>query len=243
MSIEQIYASNIRDETGLFATWVPNAEIGIGDYGPINGVLFQPINRLDGIDSKLAPAGASYDFTIHAQRSLNTKAEALADAGVSSGKALLEVSFNKEAGVTFSAPDARITRVQNIEALGAKLIDLYKRSKWNKEHGVVFEVYTASQATIIVSNLSGAQMKFVVAADTPVSGVVMAKLDIQNSLVMEKGIGLKIVGKGPLTPLFRLAFLKPKVFHDPQIVFRGQGGTNLEPKKFEISEDYSLEIY
>ncbi len=43
--IDQLYASNIRAQVDLFAAWLPNADIKIGHYGPLNGLLFQPLNH------------------------------------------------------------------------------------------------------------------------------------------------------------------------------------------------------
>jgi hypothetical protein len=244
MSIDQLYAKAIRDQTGLFATWLPNAEIKIGHYGTIKGALFQPLNQLNELDATPSPATANYDFTIHADRSINTEAKALAEAGVSSGNVLLEVSFHKESAVTFSAPDGVITRVDNIQALGERLVSMLNVGDWHRENSIVVEIVTAPQATIIASLESGAQVKFEVAAKTPVSGNVMAKLDESTSLRVSKGVGVKIVGTGPVTPLFRLAFLKSRLLRDPKIVFRDSEGVAVKPTQVvKISEEHSLEIY
>ena len=57
--IDQLYASNIRAQVSpLFAAWLPNADIKIGDYGPINGALFQPYKQLVGLKAQPAPAKA-----------------------------------------------------------------------------------------------------------------------------------------------------------------------------------------
>lgn len=243
MAIDRLYTSSIRNETGLFAAWLPSSRIEIGDYGLVRGTLFERMNQLKGLNAEPGPAIAGYDFTINAHRSLNTKAEALADAGVSHGKALLEVGFSKEAGVSFSAPDARISRVQNIQALGQKLVDLLRKGNWEIEHGIVVEVVTATRATIVASLQAGAQVKFAVGADTPMTGQVLANLDAGTSLVMEKGVGVKVIGEGPLTPLFRLAYLKSHWFRDPKIAFRGAHDSPPAPEQIKISEQDVLEIY
>jgi len=241
MSIDQIYASQIRDQVGLFASWLPNARIEIGQYGRLSGALFQPQSRLENVAASTGTSKASYDFTIQADRTINADAKALADTRVSSGNVLLEVHFRKAAAVTFSAPDAVITRVNDIRAIGEKLIAM--KEKWQRKDAIVVEVITVPRATIIVSEESGAEVKFEVRSRSPISGEAMANLDESSSLRISKGIGAKVVGKGPLTPLFRLAFLKSRVFRRPVVTFRVPEGAPSKPERVDISADDYFEIY
>jgi len=241
MSIEQQYASQVREQIGLFATWLPNERIDIGQYGPVNGALFRPEKRLTGVHASPAPATATYDFTINADRAINTEAKALADAGVTSGNVLLEVHFQKEAAVTFSAPDAVVTRVDDLRALGEKLLALKSAGEWRRGDAIVVEVVTVPRATIIASQKSGAEVKFEVAAHTPVSAGVMATLNESNSLRISKGVGAKVIGEGPLTPLFRLAFLKSHLFKDPTLDYRL--GAQPAPPRVELTAEDYLEVY
>jgi hypothetical protein len=241
--IDQLYASNIRAQVGLFAAWLPNADIRIGHYGSLNGALFQPLRQLKGLYAEPAPSKATYDFNIAADRTINTKTAALADAGVTSGNVLLEVHFEKEAAVSFSAPDAVITRVTDIRGLGEKLVGMMKLGDWDRKHAIVVEVITAPKATILASETAGAAVKFEVGAHTPISPQVMADLDESSSLRFHKGVAAKVIGEGPITPLFRLAFLQRRLFRDPTISFRGPAGEEVQPERVEIDNDETLEIY
>jgi hypothetical protein len=243
MAIDQEYASQIRKEIGIFAAWLPNALIEIGQYGQLQGALFQPQRQLKGLYAKPNPAKATYDFTIHADRAINTDAKALVQAGVTSGNALLEVSFQKEAAVTFSAPDCEIKRVDDLRALGEKLIAMKEAGSFQKDDCIVVEVVTAPKATIIASLKSGAEVKFEVGAKTPISAQVMANLDEASSLKISKGVGAKVIGEGPLTPLFRLAFLKSHLLSSPTIAFRGPKGELVEGEKVQVTDSEYLEIY
>ncbi len=241
MPIDELYAAEVREQTGLFATWVPNAPLEIGHYGQVRGSLFLAMNQLEGLVTTTGPGTASYDFTIHATRKINTNAEALADAGVQTGKALLEVSFQREAGVTFSAVDTRVTRVQNIKALGEQLIGM--GNNWDTDHAIVVEVITATRATIITSIQSGAEVKFAVEVGTPISANIMANLNAGTSLLMEKGVAAKVIGEGSLNPLFRLAFLKSRSFRGPKLSFRGPSGSEATGQQVPISDEHYLEVY
>ncbi len=195
--IGQLYVSQMHDRVGFFAAWPLNQEIKIGHYGPIKGKLFQPFSQLMGLVAPEAPGKATHDYTISADRLLNAQAKALADAGVPQGRALLEVHFHREAAVTFSAPESTITRVSNIKALGGRLVEMLNAGDWNRQHAIVVEVITAPLATIIASENAGAEVKFEVAADSPVSPQVMANLDEETQLKTYRGVGAKSIGKGP----------------------------------------------
>jgi hypothetical protein len=241
VSIGKTYAAQIRDETGKFGAWFPNAEVAVGDYGTVEGPVFEKLARLDDVQGTAAPAKATYDFNINADRAINADAKAVADAGATSGSALLEVKFHKEVAVSFSAPDGVITRVGDLLALGRRLIDLGEEWK-QREHYVVIEVVTVPRATILISQNAGAEMKFEVGAKTPINPQVMANLDVASSLRVSKGVSTKIIGEGPLTPLFRLAHLKSRLFAYPEIkVYRGPG--EVAPEQLEITQNHYLEIY
>ena len=47
MPSDQQYGSRIRGETSLFANWLPNSPREIGDFGHVNGALFEFFGRLD----------------------------------------------------------------------------------------------------------------------------------------------------------------------------------------------------
>jgi hypothetical protein len=241
--IDQLYASNIRAHIGLFATWLPNAEVKIGQYGTLDGALFQPMNQLMGLYAKPAPAKAKYDFTIAADRTINTESKALADAGVTHGNVLLEVQFHREAAVSFSAPEAVITRVGDIRELGEKLVMMLNAGDWDRKHAIVVEVVSTPKATIIASEKAGAQVKFEVGAKTPISPQAMADLNEETSLRTYKGVGVKVIGEGPLTPLFRLAFLEKRLFRNPTISFRGPAGEDVQRETVDVDAEHVLEIY
>jgi hypothetical protein len=103
-------------------------------------------------------------------------------------------------------------------------------------------VVIVPKATILVAQNAGAEIKFEVGAKTPINPQLMVNLDATSSVKMSKGVSTKIIGEGPMTPLFRLAFLKSRLLDDPEIkVYRGRG--EAAPKTVEISKEHYLEIY
>jgi hypothetical protein len=160
MPVAQRYAATIHDETKLFATWMPNSAIAIGDYGPVDGAIFEKFGKLGSLGSTQGLARAGYDIQIGVQRGLNFDAHARAQYHLAEGQALLEIGFNSASGVMFSTADAKVARVDDIGALGRRLASLQDQGKWDLNHGIVVEVTTASKATILASQQVGAQAKF-----------------------------------------------------------------------------------
>jgi hypothetical protein len=239
--IAQQYAATIRDQTRFFATWPPNAAVAIGDHGPMDGALFERFSNLGGLKSTQGPAKAGFDIQIGAQRGLNFDANARAQYQLTEGQALLEIGFSTASGVMFSTEDAQVTRTDDIGALGRQLASLHDEGKWDLSHGIVIELISVPKATILASQSVGAQAKFSVDGKTPVTASAMANLKADASMLLSKGVGVKIVGEGPLTPLFRLAFLCTHVFRPPDIQYRGVLDTPQEIA--EISDKHDLAVY
>jgi len=245
MPLADTYIAHVHEHTRLLATWLPNAQRTIGDYGTLvetgGGPDFEKLARLDGIQASPSPATTTYDFTVDADRLINASASAAADAGVTSGKALLEVKFHNADALSFSAPDGVITRVDDLIALGERLITLQAQNLWDWRYCIVIEVVTVPKVTILIAQKAGAEIKFEVDGNTPINPHLLANLDATSSLKVSKGVSGKIIGEGPLTPLYRVAYLKSRFFKGPEIkVYRGHQAT--PPEQFPLSGDHYLEL-
>lgn len=249
MPTDQQYTSSIRRETSLFANWPPNGPREIGDYGRVNGALFEFFGCLDhkeveALGKREGPSLADYDIMIKASRVLNAHLSAEARANVGDGKALLEIKFSSEEGIVFAAPSIRITEIASMAALGRVLNERRREGSWIMDHAVVVQVSAAESATILLSNEADAGMEFEVAADAPVNAQLIAKLHAGASLVSSHGVGIKIIGEGPLTPLFKLAYLKKRILGDPRIVYREglAAGTDVEFEVHDVDDEYVLVV-
>ena len=247
MPADQQYASGIRRETSLFANWQPNAPREIGDYGPVNGAIFQYYDRLDtkeiqALGERPGTSAASYDIMIHSTRSLQTDLSAEAKAMVGSGKALLEIKFSKKDGVVFAAPSTKVTEIASMPELGRILSARHRAGNWNMDHAVVVQVSVAERATILVSTEASAGMGFAVDASVPVNAQLVANLHAGQSCVSSHGVGVDIVGEGPITPLFKLAYLKKRFRKDPEIVYRevlpAEMGSGIDV--YDVDDDHVL---
>jgi hypothetical protein len=199
--------------------------------------LFQYHARLPDIECNPSSYRADVNISLGSRRGLNTKAEALADAGVGEGKALLEVVFDDAHGIDITTNGCQSTVVRDLVALGRWLQELRDKGDWEMDYSVVVEVVTASHATVLASTRAGAQLRYAVGADAVLSPTLVANLSTAGSYVSDRHLGVKVLG-GPLTPLFRLAFLRSRFLKSPTIDYRG--GTEQE---IAISDqDYLLVV-
>lgn len=249
MPSDQQYASSIRRETSFSANWPPNASRKIGDYGRITGSLFQFFGSLDpdeieALGKREGPSPADYDIMINSSRSLNGDLSAAARANVASGKALLEIKFSSANGIVLAAPAVNFTEVASLEALGRILGKRRSEGNWNMDYAVVVQVGVAASATILVSDKSNAGLEFEVAADAPVDAQLVAKLDAGVSLISSHGVGIKIIGAGPLTPLFKLASLRRRLTGDARIVYRAAVGIGADDEVdvHDVDADHVLVV-
>jgi hypothetical protein len=129
-------------------------------------------------------------------------------------------------------------------ALGRLLNKRRREGNWIMDHAVVVQVSAAESATILLSGQADAGLKFEVDANAPVNAQLVAKLDAGASLVSYHGVGIKVIGEGPLTPLFKLASLKRRIHGDPRIVYREAlaPGTDDEFQVYDVDDEYVLVV-
>ncbi|QCO02834.1 hypothetical protein [Azospirillum argentinense] len=250
MPSNQQYGASIRSETTLFANWPPNAPREIGDFGRVNGALFEFFGRLEpeeiaALGSRESQSPAGYDIMIKSTRTLNAHVSTEAKAKTADGKALLEIKFTSEEGIVFAAPSVKITEITSMPALGRTLNERRLKGNWDLDHAVVVQVCEADSATILLSNQAGAGIDFEVDANAPVDAQLVAKLDVGTSVVDSHGVGIKIIGEGPLTPLFKLAYLKRRLLGDPKIVYREAlaPATAKGPDIYEVDDQHILAVF
>lgn len=223
MTSDQQYCESIRRETSLFANWPPDAPRKIGDFGPVKGAMFQFMGSLDpeeieALGSRESASRSNYDIMIKSSRSMG--AGVSAGTEVAEGKAVLQLKFDSAEGVVFAAPSVQITEIASLEVLGRMLRERMLDGDWDPAYAVVVQVGVADMATVIVSSQSGASMDFEVDAKAPVNARLVAELNVGASQLSSQGVGINIVGQGPITPLFKLAFLQRRILGGQKIAYR-----------------------
>ena len=104
-------------------------------------------------------------------------------------------------------------------------------------------VLTASTTSIYVSEKAGASVSLSVDAKAKAEVAMLTKAKGSIDLVRSRGVGVKITAKGPLTPLFELAFLRRRFFDDPSIELRSLDvSDDNDLERYDIDEEYALAL-
>jgi hypothetical protein len=244
MSIAQRYAARIRSETGYFAAWLPNSVVRLGDFGSLDGSVFQPLGNMGQVPEIRESPSTDISIVVGVTHRLSPEAGIDADTGVATGTALIDIDFNDEVGIVLNASDARLTRIVDLVALGNRLRSIQPSDDWKADSWFVHEVTTVGRATIFASQGRGAKIRLKVSANASGLAEALASVSGASSAVMERHIGVKIFGHGPLTPLFRLARLKRRLFGDRVISFRGGDEMPMEPlERYDLEDGDILETY
>lgn len=246
MPTMQEYARRMRRETKLHAAWPPDLALGLGAFGPMDKAIFEPIGELEAdemaaLDTTASANDFAYDIQINSERRLNADLKAVAEAGVANGKALLEIGFSSEQGFLFAAPRTRNRRFSNFASLGRLLTERLERGDWNLAHHIVVQVTTADRATVILSANKVGRVAFEVDGKAPVDADLVASLDGKAGLVTMSGVGMRFIGGGPVTPLFRLAQLRRRWIGQPEVKYRD--AVDEASEVHPVNEDFELALY
>lgn len=251
MSLAKRYTREIRKQLKRFAAWEPGTPLQLGDYGQLDGALFQRIGNVSqlGVAFSALDDGTSDRISYASKGAVDFSTDLDADADVPAavrGKAALKVSFKTESAVMFNAADVHFEAMADQRELGRQILELYAEGEWDARHSIIVELSRAGSTTVIISAGSSASILLVAEGDVPNVDLADASLKIAPSV--ERNIGYKAIAEAGMTPLFGLARVKPRgLFWWRRPEFRRQMGfkdlgEGVGPTKdFERSLDRDLE--
>jgi hypothetical protein len=198
-----IYMRELHKKWRYWPTWLPGKKIRVGDFGPLDGVVFQPLGNLKKdfqIPLRTELSGEWPALTHHSARAVSFKLDPSAKALVGRGKAKLV--FTRSDAVVFVADEVH---ERSMVGKGAVLGALQERRDFHPNHVIVSDVLTAETLTVLISGSRGEEVVVDVAVPvgTPVGPALLRSVaGITSSSVS----GLEIVGKKRPTPLFKLMY-------------------------------------
>lgn len=149
---------------------------------------------------------AQYDFTSKAGVKADFKSHAT--VGGVNVNARLGVIFSREDLVFFNAAGCTLDSVEDQDALGRAILDLYSRQEWDADHAVVTSLMSSKATTIFVS--SSATSSFALGARSPrVERIDLSDASIELQLAGYTDVGLKVVAEKGLNPLLGLSKIRP----------------------------------
>ena len=201
------YITELHQAFGyLFANWVPQEKIALGDYGRFQMGVFHRDGSLYkdlGIKVNIAPeddARARYEY--HSKNSSSAQLK-LSGSGKSTGvkaKAGLEIKFADANSVFFNAAGCALRTVTNLAEIGEEVRRRLGDDTWEYDWVVITSLIAAKSTTAIIS--SSTQGSIVLNTEANVPTIDLADAALKLAVSSESNIGLKVVTEPDCWPLF-----------------------------------------
>jgi hypothetical protein len=225
MGLNTQYAKEIHDQFGYLATWLPTANIEVGDVGIVQDGILEKRGNLKDYGIK---------FSSHEDRQTGNIEYASSDAvtievtaaGAGPGKALagaslaarasVAVSFQRANAVLFQASKCHTISISNLSTATGLILDQYRAGKWPKDLVVVTEVVVSGAVTVLISSGAGAHIKLSARADLDAGEAKLANADAGFTVDSSSAIGTHIIAQRGATPLFKAGGIKTSFWREPE---------------------------
>lgn len=219
MSINRQYTQELRDETNYSATWLPIVRVAPGDVGRITNYEYQPLTNLKALgipfEVEAGHTQADFDYYSAGSVSINSKAAGESPAlgsAIAQADAGITIKFGRAKAVVFRAAGCTSAQIKERAALENEILARYQANVWPEDQVVIMEVVSAASATILISNESNAQIELLAKGAVGVQGLDLASVDANFKVLRESNIATKILATERLTPLFKAAAIRKRLF-------------------------------
>lgn len=217
------YQKEMHNNLGFFATWLPAAQIQLGDFGTFEAGRFRRVGTLKelGINHDSSQKGRPQNLSYSAatERTVGGAAEASSTVPIASSQ--ISIRFTKAGGYVFEATGVRSVELTDRMALASQILDSFAKGKWKKEWLLVDGMYEAASATIIVSEDASSEIVFNATANVPLGSLPLADPKLGLTISSLSGRIVHVVAEKNLTPLYSCLRV-----HDPLF-----GAASLRPAR------------
>jgi hypothetical protein len=155
------YLTELHSTFGyLFANWVPQQKIALGDYGRFQKGLFQRDGKLEDLGIKVQRGVPDESRALYQYHSANSSSAQLklkgsgtpaAAAEVTAG---LEIKFADANSVFFNAAGCSLNTLTNLTAIGNAVRSRLENGTWEYDWVVITTLIAAKSTTAIISSSS-----------------------------------------------------------------------------------------
>jgi hypothetical protein len=224
VAISRQYTREMYEKFGYFATWLPNVRLKLGDVGVVKERAFEPASSLEKLgiafDTDCDRQPADVDYTSSDAVSIETKVSGAVHDPAAMADGNISISFSRADAVVFQASGCVASKIADVKSLGDRILALYHRGAWNPDHVVVTDLISAAGATILISNGSNAHIDLALKGQPAADMAALANASANIAVTRAVGIGTRIVAAAGLTPLFKVAGVRRRIFRDDQFARR-----------------------
>lgn len=224
MGVVEQYTSELHQQFGYRATWLPAERLEVGMIGRLNadGSL-QPTSSLSsrGIAAQTAPGPGTADYSYTSKTgitiSFKTSGQAPAVGSVlGQADAGCTVAFSKDSGIVFAAKSCVITSITDLYQVGQAAIDAYVGGTWQNDEVLVTDVVTAETASILVSQTRGAKIELKASGTIEGAGALsLASVDAGFQAAFDSGLAFTALASPNLTVLYKVAGIRKHLISPP----------------------------
>jgi hypothetical protein len=241
------------------ANWLPSAPIALGDVGAVVDNSFIRAAGLKdfGINFEVREPDqkSGNDLTYQSSSGISMTFKAAGDPAPAGSelipaKAGVAISFEREAGILFVAPNCRVSSIKNQIEVGEKIKALYKQKqlkmnqlKWEWSYCVITELVTADSLTALVSQSAGGKVDLIAEGAVGGGAFALADLNAQFQIKRTASMSAAIVATAKLTPLFRVRRLNRPWLVLPPIFQASNARASVEAPTEDVPlEELSFDI-
>jgi hypothetical protein len=206
MSAADVYTDEVHTQLQRYATWLPTDNIKVGAVGQLHGTVFVPLSHLKNFGISAAATkdpntNATYKFMSVGVKEVAIEAKAsgvLTSAGI--GAAKLNIGFSKSHSVYLALYGCTGYAIDNLVALGHKLLELVERNEWPLDYVVVTRIIKAKSATILEAEAKNTEINLEGdASGTPVVDLLKAGASVK--VKSQGSVGLNVSVYRPIPAL------------------------------------------
>ncbi len=218
-SAAKLYQQEMHKNVGFFATWLPSSTLEIGDVGIFEGGQFRRQGSLRelGIEPLATREGTpqNMSYSACAERKVAANASAATVAPVAGAE--LSIRFTQQGGFVFEAEGVRPIEIEDRIHLGHALLNLYRERVWKDEWRLIDSVYSATCATILVSEGSSSDIVLNAHAATVPGAWPLADPKLGLSVSSSSGKIVSVIAAAGLKPLYSCLKIRSNFFRDPSL--------------------------
>jgi hypothetical protein len=235
MTINSQYAKEIYKEFGYLATWLPTANVQVGDIGIIEDGIFQKTGTLKDLGiiyaSQVDPQTGDIEYASANAVSVDVKAAGTAPVSGVNVDASVAVSFARANAILFQASQCRASTISNLSEVANSILSLSREGRWPTKQVVITDVISSAAATVLISSGANAHIDLSVKGNVGAEKAKLASGNATFGVNSFSGIATRIVGEKGSTPLFKASGISQSwlPWRDPQFRTRAVDDVQLVP--------------
>lgn len=232
------YQTEMYENFGFFATWLPGDPIEVGDVGVFEEGRFRREARLSDFHiqckAEVTDSASDVQFTSRNGVQLSASAGASTEAV---GELRISIQFTGNGAFLFHASGLRVHRLGNRPEVTAAVLGLYEHKRWKREWLIVEAVHTAARTTVLISEDKSARLELTAKSELSVPVSSLASPDAKVQVTASEGKVFQFIGAQNQHPLYACLRVKDPFFGPANLApFRGPDDTSRFLERPGISE-------